>query len=69
MATLLSRIVPVAFLEVKLQKMANIGLVLASNVKYYFRFGISAHNSFHEANFIQIGPEIKNSDFSKDTGA
>ena len=39
-ATLLLRRL-LAFSEAKLQKMTNIGLILASNVKYHFRFGIS----------------------------
>ena len=33
---------PVAFSEAKFQEMAHIDLILASNVKYHFRFGISA---------------------------
>ena len=34
--------VPVTFLEAKLQIMADVGLISASDVKYRFRFRISA---------------------------
>ena len=54
------------FLEARLQEMANIGLILASNVKYHFRFGISTWNVSCEKNFSQIHPEIKNFKISRD---
>ena len=57
----------VAFSEAKLQEMADIGLILISNVKYYFRIGISTKNLSHRRNFSQIRPEIKNFEISKDT--
>ena len=46
--------------------MANIGLILTSNVKHNFRFGISTYNLSNELNFSQIGPEIKNLEILKD---
>ena len=55
MATLLLRNVS-CFLEAKLQKMVNVKLILASDVKDGFRFGISAYNSSPEPNFRQISP-------------
>ena len=54
------------FLEAKLQEMANIGLILASDVKYHARFGIRTWNFFPEQNFSIIRPEIMNFKFSKD---
>ena len=57
------------FLEAKLQEMANIGLILASNVKYHFKFGISTKNLSPEPNFSQIRPEIKKFEISQDTVA
>ena len=54
------------FFRGKIARNGNIGLILASNVKYHFRFGISAQNLSPESNFSHIGPEIKNFEISKD---
>ena len=44
----------------------RIGLILASNVKYHFRFEISTYNLSPEPYFSQIRPEIKTFEISKD---
>ena len=65
-ATLLSRSA-CRFSEAKLQEMVNIGLTLASSVKYHFGFRTSTQKFSLEPNFSQIRPEIKNPEISKDT--
>ena len=47
-------------------KIFNIDLILASDVKYRFIFGIIAKNFLPETNFSQIDPEMKNSETLKD---
>ena len=58
---------PVAFSEANLEEMAKIALILASNVKYHFKFGINAQDLSSEPNFNQIRLKIKNFEILNDT--
>ena len=53
----------------KLQEVTKINLMLASNVKCCFRFGISSWNLSSEPNLSHSRPEIKNCEISKEKGA
>ena len=53
----------------KIQKMDNIGLILASNVKYQLKSEINPWNLSPEAKFNQIGPGKKNSEIPGDMKA
>ena len=55
--------------EAQLQEMADIGLILVSDIKYHFRLEISTYNLFPEPNFNQIRLEIKNFEILKDSVA